>query len=158
MAAAAWGKDRRVWLPAAAILIAILGAAYFVLFKDSSPWKKGTVAYDPTCKADCQKLSDRIFPHVGPIKLQVQPKLDDEIAQWGDCLQSVASCLYADRAAPNRDVKACVASAACPQSCKDRYVNAVGAETDVNKLLDAFEAVFVNQGAPCAARSTAGQR
>ena len=53
------------------------------------------------------------------------PALDDPIAQWGQCMDTVLSCLSPSAdSAPEEKASAlqvCVAAAACPQACRDRF-------------------------------------
>lgn len=134
---------------AVAVITLIVGAVFFLLTgKPDSPWKAATVSYDPRCGQDCEKLGSTSLTHLGDISLYVQPKVDDAIAQWGDCLDSVTQCVE------NKDMTAghiisCVDKSICPKACKVAFSTESGDAKQVNEALDAFERVFINDDALC---------
>jgi hypothetical protein len=115
-------------------------------------WRPTTVPWDPECRTGCVAIA-RTAPlaHAdAELLLRVNPAVDDPIAQWGDCLESILACLERDggRLAP------CVDEAACPAECKALFRTQAAGATDEEARADAFEAVFVHRTAPC--RPSAG--
>jgi hypothetical protein len=109
-------------------------------------WRPATVPFDPTCATGCTEVS-RTAPlghFQGTLRLRVNPAVDDPVAQWGDCLESVLVCYEADGA-----LAACVAQAQCPPDCKTLFAEAAAGAADDEARVAAFEAVFVGAGAPC---------
>jgi len=86
--------------------------------------------------------------HFGDISLYVQPDVDDAIAQWGDCLDSVTRCIE-DRGLTSSNIVACVGESICPDTCKTTFSTEARGVSQVGAALDAFERVFINDGAAC---------
>jgi hypothetical protein len=77
--------------------------------------------------------------------LQVNPNVDDPIAQWGLCLDEVMTCLEAGGAAMD-----CADTAAtCPALCAQEFRARAEGLSEESQRIAAFEAVFVQPGAPC---------
>jgi hypothetical protein len=106
-------------------------------------WRETTVAYDPAC-TDCETLVSGEYGHVGEIRVAVDADTDDPIAQWGDCLQSFRDCVVGGDAADT-----CSQRSACPESCRADFEGRIVGVTDLRAQISAFEAVYVNVGAPC---------
>lgn len=115
-----------------------------------NPWKPTTVPRDPTCATGCVEYGPINMTHGGPMKFYVQPDVDDALAQWADCVESMQACLKRTDFA----VSACMAEALCPRPCKDRYASIARAETDTDTLLDVFQEVFLDRDAVCAPRES----
>jgi hypothetical protein len=111
----------------------------------SSPWAPATTSYDPACESGCVEKGVASGCHEPISDLLVDPKVDDAIAQWGDCLQSMADCIEEKR----KVVPQCVSESACPESCRSEFASRAGGETDSWKLLGILEGVFVVDGAMC---------
>jgi hypothetical protein len=108
-------------------------------------WQPTTVPFDPDCP-NCEVLeTSDTLPHLGvQITFLYDPAVDDPIAQWGDCLQSMLECLQG-----GSGMSACAASATCPSECKTLYATRAPAGADELTLLEVFNGVYVNCGAPC---------
>jgi hypothetical protein len=105
-----------------------------------------TRPYDPTCAEGCEELLTGSDPHAGGLRVMLDPLVDDPVAQWGDCVGEVVACL-----SEGGEPRPCVAGAGlCPSSCVALYDREAGAFADRDELLDAFERVFIDEGAPCA--------
>ena len=156
---AGWGLGTLI------VVAALLAAAvfWFLFLREAPPpddlWAPTTHAYDPECTEECPEiLSPRPIGHGGDdglvFSMRTDPRLDDPIAQWGMCMDSVFSCTgleIPDGEAERADVlRQCVAQSDCPQACRDRFADRAG--TDLDSVVDQFEAVFVAEDAWCAPR------
>jgi len=108
------------------------------------PWLPPSVPYDPDCGSGCDESSIELG-HLGPgFTLRVDPDVDDAVAQWGDCVESMLVCLEGGNGA--RD---CLATSQCPQICKELFDSRAVGVTDEERLLDVFETVMIEEGAAC---------
>lgn len=164
--------DRKDWrLPVFAGLAVLLAVSaimtgLFLYFQHTNAppddlWAEATYTVDPDCdpeSAECYILLPPVpaghgSDGTGPsISLVAYPDLDDPIAQWGRCMDTVFACLGPPDAASPAEragrLRACVAAAECPQACLDRY--AAQADGDLNAAVNAFERIFVAEDAWCA--------
>jgi hypothetical protein len=142
--------SRRVtgWIGAGLVVLFVITGLFLLIGKSETPWTPATVSYDPQCKKGCKELRSTSLTHLGNISLYVQPKVDDAIAQWGDCLDSVTQCIE-DRGLTGPDIIACVEKSICPQACKVAFSAQARDAIQVNEALDAFERVFINDGGVC---------
>lgn len=109
-------------------------------------WRPATVPFDPECRTGCTEVG-RTAPLAHTqmqLIIRANPAIDDPIAQWGDCLESVLGCFERDGA-----LAPCVEQAACPAQCKALFRSRAAAAVDENGRVDAFDAVFVDRAAPC---------
>lgn len=153
---------RRIWLAVAALLLlaaVVAGGLYAYRILDLSRpdhWKPGDTAYELDCGGRCKELGP-IGPPDGPDKtkptavLGYNPKVNDRIAQWGDCLQSVMSCAYKMQGAPEAVLPPCVERSICPAACKDAF-KARSAGLRGQAMMDAYLAVFSEKEAYCTPR------
>jgi hypothetical protein len=112
---------------------------------DASPWRPATTPYDPACSTGCKEIKHVREHHGADLHMLVNPRVDDAIAQWGDCLQSFTDCVGADTTA----ITQCAARSACPASCRAAFASQAAGESDPRRLLDIFESIFVRDGAMC---------
>ncbi|WP_203294443.1 hypothetical protein [Maricaulis parjimensis] len=163
-------SPRPVWIWAlAAILLLGLAGAGFVFgpqFFDRPPsdlWAEASYTPDPDCEAgsaECPVLIEP-FPvgHGGDasetaltLLAVTYPELDDSIAQWGQCMDTVLSCLapaYGESDATRAgSLRSCVAQSSCPQACRDRFESRAG--SDLESSYAAFLETFVEEDAWCA--------
>lgn len=109
-------------------------------------WHPATVPFDPECLSGCIEL-ERTAPlghSEAQIRLRINPDVDDPIAQWGDCLESVIACFERDGA-----LGPCVEQATCPTECKALFRERAANAANEDARVDAFEAVLVDSDAPC---------
>ena len=85
--------------------------------------------------------------HTG-VELEVvyNPAIDDPLAQWGDCMDSVLGCL---KSGDDFDLPGCTAQSICPESCRSEYARRVEGVADKTTLVRTFQALFITKGAPC---------
>tara|TARA_R110002096_G_scaffold51665_8_gene135041 strand:+ start:1115 stop:1639 length:525 start_codon:yes stop_codon:yes gene_type:complete len=147
---------------AAVVLLVILALIVFRPFVERPPadlWQAATTQFDPDCGDACRVvLDERPTGHGGSgdasMVMLTDPRLDDAIAQWGDCLDSVISCL--DPEAPGQSgpsasqLRQCVANSSCPAACRDRF--AERSAGDLEAAAAAFETLFLVEDAWCAPR------
>jgi hypothetical protein len=109
-------------------------------------WSPTTVPFDPACTTSCPEIarSHPLAHSEAVLALRVNPAIDDPIAQWGDCLESVLDCFERDGT-----LAPCIADAACPAECKALFQAQAAAAADEEARLDVFEAVFLERAAPC---------
>lgn len=122
-------------------------------------WQPTTTPYDPSCSEGCEELAVREGGTHGMsgMRLLYNPKVDDPIAQWSDCVMSITLCFEAE-ADDNMDqremddvLKICVQKSHCPSRCKDTFrakVEGLGFLTVDEEL----ENVFVGEQALCLPR------
>ena len=153
-----------IWVGAGALVLIAGGVAawYFGLldFGFGKPasghlnvWAPATVPYNPDCGANCKTFATLEAAHGGPkgaeggLEMRYDPNVNDDVAQWGDCLDSVFVCINAtgDRS-PDR-VRSCVQDAKCPKECKDRF--AARASGSIDEVKAAFFGIFVDKDAAC---------
>lgn len=160
----AWSRRRWYLLAGVAALFLLLILAWFA-FRPAADrplddlWQPATAGFDPDCAEDC-----RVVMRQGPsdhdpssgvtLEIVTDPRLDDAVAQWGDCLDSVLSCAAVDADADTDaravTLRACVARSQCPAACRERY--AARSEGDLDAAAAAFEAIFLEEDAWCAPR------
>jgi hypothetical protein len=146
----------------ALLLLVFLALIIFRPFADPPPddlWQAATTRFDPDCGAECPVVLDqRPTGHGGSgdasMVMVTDPRLDDAIAQWGDCLDSVISCLdpaAAGASGPSASrLRECVARSTCPVACRDRF--AARSAGDLEAAAAAFESLFLVEDAWCAPR------
>jgi len=105
-------------------------------------WKEATVKPSPDCK-DCIKIKSSVA-HAGEIESTFYPLLDDAIAQWGDCMESILSCVEADKSPP-----ACVEESKCPAECLGLYRQKVQGVATKGEQLQLILSIFNDEDAPC---------
>ena len=158
-------RKRSRWLiPALLTLVLLaLGAGgvfswfYFDLGRPDH-WRPGDTPYRVDCGAGCKSLGKIGAPHGPPgaepvATLAVDPKVNDRIAQWGDCLQSVSDCAYSRAGSPESVLPVCVRQSQCPAACKDRFAGAT-AGLKGKAMLDAYLAMFSGEDGYCTPRRT----
>lgn len=140
-------RSLKILPPFALVLVA---GASFAACSDNDPrpgdtvWKPTTAAYDPDCETGCETLRSGEGPHGGEVRVSFNPAVDDPIAQWGDCLESFRSCV-----AVGGGAVACSQQSECPESCKQNFQGRASVLSDLGEQLDAFEAVYISENAPC---------
>ena len=107
-------------------------------------WAPTTVPHDPSCASGCEVIEQGDFGHIGELTLLVNPNVDDPVAQWGDCIQSFRGCIE-----QGTDARACSEQSDCPESCRADYEGRIDGVSELEAQLDAFRAVYIDEGAPC---------
>lgn len=122
-------------------------------------WAETTHAYDPDCSEECPEIMpSRPIGHGGSdgltFSMRTDPRVDDPVAQWGMCMDSVVSCLGTeppeslDERAEN--IRTCVAQSTCPDACKSRFAEQAG--QSLEEVAAAFETLFLEDEAWCLPR------
>lgn len=147
--------DMKGWqLLAGVVLILVL--AMFV-WRSHSPapgslWHSPAHVFDPErCgKGGCQELLRLPMAEGQLATLMVDSLVDDETAQWADCLASVAVCI--DEGGGNEVdlLLRCVERSRCPARCRGRFVEGISEIKEADALWNWFDRLFVVEGAPCA--------
>lgn len=154
-----------VLMLAALLVLAVAAVWWFLNSRDAPPadlWAAGSYVADPDCvagSAECPVFMEaRPVGHGSPTDGDLAltavhyPGLDDPIAQWGQCMDSVLTCLApASEATPGEKVemlRACVARAECPPACRDRFADRAGSALE--SAMVEFDAIFVAEEAWCA--------
>jgi hypothetical protein len=119
-------------------------------------WQSATTDYNDECDDGCRVLVENIPAMHGDrdgviMSLTTDPRLDDPIAQWGDCMDTVFTCLNDDTSDTDAErangLRLCVAESTCPNRCKDRFAqNSTG---DLENVSAAFENLFLEENAWC---------
>ncbi len=148
---------KRKWL-VVFLLLVVLSALLFWLLLDRRPginaWEQTTVPYDSECAEDCKEVGELgEFHGLDGAILRYNPAVDDPIAQWGDCMESILACMDAGAdGATSPEAKAalvnnCVAQSTCPKTCINRFARLTSQkQEDVDA---AFTDVFVGDRAWC---------
>lgn len=91
------------------------------------------------------------LPPLGDMKVSflVDPEVDDEIAQWSDCLASVAKCMDKGADYSGKALIACVKQSACPQACKESFSHKASSLSDDDKVWALYNSQFVDEGGEC---------
>ena len=150
-------SQRWIVLAAGLLLLAVAALlAWFLLSpRKLDVWHRTTVPYSAACGSDCKTWRPIALAHGGrraktpaaASTLVYDPKVDDAIAQWGDCLQSILVCVRAHHRGDARAANQCVARAACPEACRQRYGDETG--EDIAAAQKALFHVFVDKDAVC---------
>lgn len=122
-------------------------------------WKPTTTPYDPACNDGCVELAVREGDGHGVYggRLLYDPKVDDSIAQWSDCVMSITLCFEQeagdDMGQGEMDdvLKVCVQKSQCPRRCKDAFRAKVEGISQWT-VDDELENVFVGEQALCLPR------
>lgn len=109
-----------------------------------SPWAPTTTPYDPACNNGCVTIDSFESQHIGDFIVLENQDVDDPVAQWDRCVREVSDCLV-----ESGELSGCVAASACPQECIDAFDAQPGASGDLEAQGQAFEAVFITEGARC---------
>jgi hypothetical protein len=147
--------------PAAAVLLLLIagGAAYLLYFAKPAKldvWARATVPYSAGCAGGCETLRAIGLAHGGgpeqataatAPRLVYNPRINDPIAQWGDCLQSIMTCVRSQPRGQKTGIDTCVAQSSCPAACKERYASGAGA--DFSTAEASLFGVFVDEDAVC---------
>ena len=142
-------------------LLIVLAAGWWWSSRDTDPrpdnvWAETTHPFDPDCEADCPQIMEpRPIGHGGDngltFSMRTDPLLDDAVAQWGMCMDSVFTCvgLELPEAADERAdlIRQCVAHSSCPDECKSHF--AEQASGDLESVAAAFESNFIEETAWC---------
>ncbi len=121
-------------------------------------WTPGDTSYRVDCGASCVKLGPIGAPDgpgdAGPVaELAVDPGVNDRIAQWGDCLQSVSNCAYSHPGEPEAVLPVCVRQSTCPTACKERFASRT-AGLKGKPMLDAYLEMFSGRDGYCTPRQS----
>jgi hypothetical protein len=119
-----------------------------------NPWKPTTVPHRDICAGEeCRPVGGQqttasdgtgSHRHGTPLPLAINPKVDDPVAQWGDCIASVLACIDG-----GSDASGCVVAGQCPVPCQQRVASALGGASSEEAALAAFEKVYMQSGADC---------
>lgn len=143
---------------------------WWFFLRDNRPdvWEEATVPYsENACEEDgaCEVYAQALGGHgahdgEGLFEFSYNPAIDDSIAQWGDCLDSVFTCISTGMdAAASRGEEAdrvallnnCIADAECPGECKDRFASRAAGQ-DFDGLEAVFFDMFVDERGYCVPR------
>jgi len=119
-------------------------------------WAETTHEFDPNCDVECPEIMEpRPIGHGGEsgltFSMRTDPRLDDPIAQWGMCMDSVFTCIGVDLSEDADEradmIRQCVAHSSCPETCKSHF--AEEATGDLESVAAAFESNFIEETAWC---------
>lgn len=109
-------------------------------------WAPTTVPFDPNC-ANCTEIGTTALPHMGEVRILKPEGVNDELAQWGKCVNGMLDCIE-----KTQDESACVQSSSCPGACKSDYrahLEALG-RSDFDARWNSLRAVFMSPTSRCA--------
>jgi len=118
------------------------------------PWRQSHHPFDPKrCLAGKCKEMLRLPPIANQgVSIKVDPEIDDEVAQWSDCLASITQCADQLNVLTVQGFHKCVSQSVCPVSCKQGFGRKVRHVQDINGMLAEFNAYFVDEGGACVPR------
>ncbi len=151
-------KNKRIYFVLLVLAAALASAIYLNFFyvkpAGSNLWAATTISYDPTCAENCERAGSLGSNHGSPeIDLLYNPYVDDSVAQWGDCLQSIFVCVSEGTQPDFSQIekaslaRTCVQNSTCPAPCRERYALKAAKSPEVAR--QAFDDVFVNEDAWC---------
>src|ERR1700752_4101392 len=130
-----FGRRRWQWW-AAGVLLALVLFGLFGLYERHVflfVWAPTSVAYDATCRVNCKDVRFISTGHNvrAPLEgelpvISYNPDVDDPIAQWGDCLDSIMRCVRDQPRNLGPAVNTCVRQSRCPAKCVRRYLADTG--------------------------------
>ena len=156
-------KKRIIILAAAASAVAVVIALLSErpvsvekrkLAEAPTPWRQPRHPFDPKrcLNGKCKKLL-RLPPVANEdVSIMVDPEIDDGVAQWSDCIGSIAQCVDRKREVTVQGFQACVGQSKCPESCKEGFARKTREVQDVNGMMTEFTAYFVDEGGACVPR------
>lgn len=119
-------------------------------------WRPGDTPYRLECGSGCVKMGPIGAPDGPPgskpvAVLAYDPKINDRIAQWGDCLQSVSNCAYSRAGEPEAVLPVCVQQSTCPAACKEKFASRT-AGLKGRPVVDAYLEMFSGEDGYCTPR------
>lgn len=143
------------WLLTLLVLATMAVAGWFVWQEmNAKPdiWAPATVPFDPECTENCEILREGAGAHGSSdpedkIEFKYNPAVDDDIAQYGDCLEGIVNCMTALDVEDADGMRACVTNAPCPDLCKERF--AEKASGDAAAVEKAFYDLFIDPAGIC---------
>jgi len=146
-------RGKKTLVVGLALLAAAGVLAYWLQSGEPGPlWRPASRPFDPQrcARGECEEALRFPAAKGEMVTLIVDPAVDDETAQWSDCLASVARCVEShpgnDEAEALRD---CVRDSACPERCRERFADAADGVQDAEALWTLYERQFVNEGGVC---------
>ncbi len=150
-------KFRRVFSPPVLAFVVVITAFFLFLVYLLVPpnvWEETTVPFDPECLENCESVGTIGGSHgTEGAEFMINRTVDDDIAQWGDCLESIFICISLGED-PNGSmeektdlVRECIAASACPEECTSRYARKSSSSPEAAQ--QAFFDVFIGDNAWC---------
>lgn len=156
---------RRGFVAMVVILTILAGAviAWWLTRDTDAPppdlWAETSHPYDPDCSEECPEiLAPRPLGHGSrdgmTFSMRTDPRIDDAVAQWGACMDSVFTCVDTEPPAAESEradhLRQCVAQSTCPDRCKTRFADSSGQSLD--DAATAFQELFLEDNAWCLPR------
>jgi len=142
-------KNKLILVPAILVPVILALILVFVALlwpRTPNPWQPTTEAYKVDCGAECSVISSVTPGHKGSaLPLIYNPKVNDEIAQWGDCIETVMKCVR-----QANTFKECVdEDVSCPAICVEKFQSKVQNITNPKRQRKIFESIFIDDGGLC---------
>lgn len=115
-------------------------------YDDPPDWAPTTKAPPENCDGCPETPIAELGGHGAEVVFLQDTEVDDELAQWANCLHSFMDCVD-----DGETEDPCMRAAPCPSKCKDAYfdkVSSLGAD-DYDGRADALEDVFMKAGGVC---------
>ena len=135
-------------------LVVVIVTLWFWPHQSTGParvWQPVTHRFDPLrcARGKCKVLFQT--PQPGDrFALIVDPAVNDETAQWADCLASVTQCVdTAGRFDDPGVLRRCVSKSQCPSACRQRFATIAAKADDAKAVWQLFEQQFVHRGGIC---------
>lgn len=153
-----FGRRRwRWWWAASAGFLLLLALSLFNFYERHVflfLWEPTSVAYDASCQVNCKDVRFISTGHNvrAPLEgelpvISYNPDVDDPIAQWGDCLDSIMRCVRDQPRNLGPAVNTCVRQSQCPAKCVRRFLSDTG--PSIEQAERALFTVFVRPDAVC---------
>ena len=151
---------RRTIMIIVIVVFALAGLLGWWLWPSAeSVWQPATESYAPErcSKGECDPVLEIPFAADQSVTLTYDPRIDDAVAQWADCLEAVVGCIEKAKGAPAA-YPVCVAQSSCPVSCRKAFAKRASGAGRKEEMIAAMEAVFLAPDALCnPARRKAGR-
>lgn len=142
------------WLLLILIVIVLALAIWLSLpgeHEPAPPWRPVTQRFDPERCTEGKCKEWVRMPPLGDnvVLLIVDPEVDDEIAQWSDCLATVASCMEEAGDFGRKTLVGCVRRSRCPERCREDFMRKARSLNDDDQVWALYNAQFVDDGGMC---------
>lgn len=118
-----------------------------------SIWEPTRTPFNPErcLKGKCEEMLNLPLPQNKGLafSILVDREVDDEIAQWSDCLSSIGLCVEKNTEFSKEVLLDCVGKSLCPQRCKEGFEQRVMKVNSTEDLWQNFDEYFVAEGGGC---------
>lgn len=141
-------RRRLVLIGAGGLIVLVAAIAFFFPRAPKSLWAPTTQLVGD-CGDACIDLGTHNFAHAGDVQFFYDPDVDDPVAQWAGCLDTILACVSEGSGDNPKLLGSCVTASSCPETCKNKFTNSLKSTDSAQGQLDKFEKVFLEDDAKC---------